>query len=208
MRARVVAVTLALGGLGLTAGLAHAAIPADDGVISSCYNTATGVMRAVEAGDDCRKGESPLAWSQTGPQGPQGERGPQGDPGDHGEQGIPGPRGEQGPEGEQGPAGPATRLWAVVDADGTLARRGSFDVVSVNKPAVGQYRVRLNRNVADCAYAATLGVSGVGIPSAGEIGVATGNVFQDDGRAVVVFTRSSAGLISDHGFHLAVFCLD
>jgi hypothetical protein len=50
----------------------------------------------------------------------------------------------------------------VVNADGTLARGtlGTFGVASVDKPTVGQYRVRLNRSVADCAYAATIGVSG------------------------------------------------
>lgn len=76
------AIAVAVTALGLTGGLAYAAIPSDGGVINGCYNLTTGVLRAVDSAADCRNGEGALAWNQVGqagPQGPQGLQGPRGE---------------------------------------------------------------------------------------------------------------------------------
>jgi hypothetical protein len=75
-------------------GLAWATIPAADGTISACYDKQSGMTRIYDPSEGpikgCGKNETPITWSQTGPQG---------EPGDQGE---PGP---QGPAGPEGPAG-------------------------------------------------------------------------------------------------------
>jgi hypothetical protein len=61
------------------AGVAYAAIPGTDGVISGCYAKG-GDLRVIdaEAGSYCKSGETALSWNQIGQQGPIG---PKGDPG-------------------------------------------------------------------------------------------------------------------------------
>jgi hypothetical protein len=107
-RAAAMGVSLAV--LGMTVGVAAAAIPGDDGLIYGCYAQASGLLRVVEHTDstkpkDCSKTEIELYWNQTGPEGAQGPQGPQGDPGPQGPQGDPGPQGPQGDPGPQGPQG-------------------------------------------------------------------------------------------------------
>jgi hypothetical protein len=65
------------------AGTAVAAIPGDDGVISSCYSTKSGDLRVIDLakGQKCGNMETSLAWNRTGPQGPQGPKGDLGAPG-------------------------------------------------------------------------------------------------------------------------------
>ena len=90
-------------------GIAGAAIPDSDGVITGCYHTASGNLRAIDDGAQCRSGEERISWSQRGPQGIQGEQGPKGDTGDTGAtgpQGPPGPQGEKGDKGDTGLTGP------------------------------------------------------------------------------------------------------
>jgi hypothetical protein len=67
--------------------LAQAAIPDGSGTIHGCYRNNNGSLRVVDAAGSCSNSETPLSWSQTGPQGPQGPQGEQGVPG---EQGLPG----------------------------------------------------------------------------------------------------------------------
>lgn len=59
------------------ASVAWAAIPSGSGVISGCYNDATGALRVIDAdaGATCKPAERELQWSQTGPQGPPGASG-------------------------------------------------------------------------------------------------------------------------------------
>ena len=120
-RGRVLVATTSL----LLVGGGAAAMAAGDngytdaaGAYHACVVTKTGEIRLVTPGAACKKGETPVEWSHTGPQGeqgPQGERGAQGEQGPQGERGLPGqdgapgaqgPRGEQGPSGEQGTMGP------------------------------------------------------------------------------------------------------
>ena len=98
--------------LALGSGVAFATIPGAGGVIHGCYSKLGGAVRVIDTGS-CRVTESPLNWSQTGPQGPQGPmgaegaQGPQGPQGAKGDPGSQGPAGQQGPKGDTGSAGPA-----------------------------------------------------------------------------------------------------
>ena len=72
-RVAVVAAMLTMAGV----GVAYAAIPGSDGVISGCRDAKTGALRVIdaEAGEVCGGKEAALNWNQTGPRGPQGEQG-------------------------------------------------------------------------------------------------------------------------------------
>jgi hypothetical protein len=117
------------------------------------------------------------------------------------------PEAEQKAEGEAEAAasgdGCACTMWAVVNADGTLAR--GFRVTSTARlGSGGQYEVIFDRNVTRCAYVATIGLSGsVGNSPPGETTV-VGRIGVPNG--VFVTTGNSAGTQTDLGFHLAVHC--
>ena len=75
-----------LGGLALivaTSGVAMAAIPSSDGVITGCYNAGSrpsGQLRLIdaEAGTECGRNERLVTWSQEGPAGADGDDGANG----------------------------------------------------------------------------------------------------------------------------------
>lgn len=77
MNRSIIAASAAVG-LILVGAVAGASIPGTTGDISGCYNTTSGQVRVVEAGDGCREAERSLVWNQTGQPGEQGEPGPQG----------------------------------------------------------------------------------------------------------------------------------
>jgi hypothetical protein len=112
-----------------------------------------------------------------------------------------GPQGPQGPAGPAGPAGTVTRLTAVVNAAGSLAR--SQGTTSAGRLGEGTYEVIFNQDVSNCTYVATLGNTGSGPTATGEIAVAgrTGNA-----NGVFVATRDSSGTLADRSFHLIVVC--
>ena len=73
--------------------VAYASLPDSNGVIHGCYQKNNGQLRVIyPAVSSCSPSETPLQWSQTGPQGPVGPQGPEG---------------PQGPQGAQGPQGPS-----------------------------------------------------------------------------------------------------
>ena len=89
-RRTVVALSVS-GALSLGATWAWAAIPDEQGAISSCYNSTSGALRVIDAAKSkCASSERPLTWSQRGPAGPSGP---------------PGATGPVGPAGARGPAG-------------------------------------------------------------------------------------------------------
>jgi hypothetical protein len=91
----VAAVGLAMVGL-LSADTAAA--------INGCYKSQNGQLRVINpVTDTCLPSETPISWSQTGPQGPKGDPGP---PGAAGTPGAPGAKGDPGAMGPVGPAGP------------------------------------------------------------------------------------------------------
>jgi len=97
----------------------------------------------------------------------------------------------------------AQGLWAVVNSNGTLARgRGATSAGSLGVD--GQYQVIFNRDVAGCAYVATLGDA---VASTGAEGVVT--VAPRSGNANGVFVQTYnvlTGTEADLPFHLAVLC--
>jgi hypothetical protein len=80
--------------------------------------------------------------------------------------------GRTGPQGPQGvPGAPATRLWAVVNSDGTL-RRGSGVVASSEEEPESSNPyivVRFNRDVSGCAHIVSLAYKRDGTANTGEI---------------------------------------
>jgi hypothetical protein len=91
-------------------------------------------------------------------------------------------------------------MYAVVDANGTLAR--GRRAVSATRLATGAYEVVFRKDVRRSAYLATIGLSGsAGASLPGEITV-VGRAGND--RGVFVTTHSSGGAAADLGFHLAV----
>jgi hypothetical protein len=94
-------------------------------------------------------------------------------------------------------------LWAVVDGDGEAIVRGNR-AVSVNRSSAGIYQVRFARNVRNCVYVASIGLTGSsGNPPPGEIGV-VGEAASVNG--VWIQTFDSAGASADRDFHLIVDC--
>jgi len=170
IRAKAITAAAAAGGVLLVGSVAYATIPAADGTIHGCYNTTSGVLRAVEAGATCRNGEQPLAWSQTGPPGPQGPTGPQGVPGPEGPQGLPGDPGQDGQDGQDGATGPAGPPGPAGPSDAYIARRDipvllrdftSTTIVTLQLPA-GLYAVfgsTAVHNQDDDPQSATCGLS-------------------------------------------------
>lgn len=106
--------------------------------------------------------------------------------------------------GPGGPPGRNVASWAVVNADGTLAR--GEGVVSSARLAAGSgaYQVIFAYDMTPCAYIATIGISATfGQSAPGEIDVAR-RFNNADG--VFVATHDSAGNAADRGFHLLVIC--
>jgi hypothetical protein len=81
--------------------LAIAPLPAaaQSAVIRACAANATGQLRIIGDGEDCRRSETLVRWNLRGPKGDKG------DTGDRGPRGLPGPTGPQGSAGLQGAQG-------------------------------------------------------------------------------------------------------
>src|SRR4051812_14804658 len=117
----------------LAGGIAAAAIPDANGVITGCYDTKlkTGNLRIIDSSKQCLTGETRITWNQRGPAGAAGapgapgKQGEQGQQGQQGEQGEQGPPGEQGLPGETGPQGlPGTGISSFDDYEGMTCRVG------------------------------------------------------------------------------------
>lgn len=97
-------------------------------------------------------------------------------------------------------------LWAVIKADGTIARSDGAKATTTGKTdtPVGSYKVGFYRNVRGCAYVATIGGNlNTGVPPTGQI-VTEGRF--DDVNGVFVQTSDSTGALADRPFHLLVTC--
>jgi hypothetical protein len=139
---RVVLAITAVAVVAIAGGVTYAVAEiGGGGVINGCYKSVNGQLRLIDpATDSCHPSETPISWSQTGPQGPKGD---------------PGPAGPQGPTGPQGPAGaPATRLFAAVTGECSAIVLGS-GTLSVTRPFPSRCDVRFNQNVSSCLALAT-----------------------------------------------------
>jgi len=129
------------------------------------------------------------------PAGPRGSAGPPGPPG------APGAAGAAGARGPTGPVGPAgTGLWAVVNPDGTIARRSG--ALSSSHLQTGIYRVQFNRTITQCAWIATIG-SAVSTTLYGMVEAELGSGTTD---TVQVGTRDIHGDPADRCFIVSVLC--
>lgn len=99
--------------------------------IHACKHNSTGSVRIVNGPDDCKSSETPISWSETGPQGPAGSTGPMG------ADGARGPAGPQGEDGIQGPAGPQgiPGIKGDTGATGPTGPDGTKWLTGVNPPA-------------------------------------------------------------------------
>ena len=174
------------------------------------------------------------AQGQPGPQGqtgPQGQPGPQGPAGDRGPQGPPGANAQIGPnsltgadinEATLGQVPNAATLgglasdnfvrsneihWVVVNQNGGVTRQsGGFRVVK-SQGTVGHYMVEFpndQRMINRCVWVGSIGdpVDPTVVP-AGEIATNRGG---GDGPFINVYTRASAGSMTDKPFHLLIVC--
>jgi hypothetical protein len=113
-------------------------------------------------------------------------------------------RGRRGPAGPAGPAGApgaVSRLWAVVNASGSIAR--GVGTTAVGRTSLGSYEIIFGQNVANCVFMASIGESGNISPTDGmvTVGRRAGNL-----NGVRVNTRNQNGMAADRGFHLIVVC--
>jgi hypothetical protein len=94
-------------------------------------------------------------------------------------------------------------LWAVVDGNtGNLARGNR--VASSTRSGAGTYQVRFARNVRNCAYVATIGLTGAsGTSAAADIAVVGENASVN---GVFVTVEDPPGTRVDRSFHLVVTC--
>jgi hypothetical protein len=156
-------------------------------------------MAAKESGGAGANG----ATGAAGPAGSQGEKGPTGD---NGPQGDKGPNGDKGATGEPGPRGAAGGNsdieWAVVDPNGILARPTAG--ATVQKLGTGTYAVVFKTDVTQCAYEATIGLSGT--IAVENPGYATVVRWSEDSEGVFVQTYNERAELEDKGFHLIVVC--
>ena len=129
-----------------------------------------------------------------------GPAGPAGAPGLPGANGAPGVNGAKGDKGD--PGAPATKLWAVIDFNGTVARASGIGTGTFREDT-GIYDVFFNRDVSGCAYVASLGGPDAGTPPAGTVAVTN---LADAPKGLFVITRNSAGNNASLPFHVAVFC--
>ena len=142
-----------------------------------------------------------------GATGTQGVAGPTGAVGATGAAGQTGAAGLTGPHGETGATGPApTTLWAVVDETGNLVRHGT-GTVSAAQLATGEYEVKFEHPVNNCAYTATIGSASDGEAPAGEIAVSIREVLKtEEPERVAVHTYTPTGETTERPFHLVVSC--
>ena len=123
---RPTVMALVIVGALVVGGIAYANIPDARGVIHGCYKQSSpnqGTLRVIdtEKAQACSNSETPLNWSQTGPQGIQGQ------------QGIQGPKGDTGPsdvwsvDGYGANKGLGYQTWTTLATTSTLPA-GSYSV--------------------------------------------------------------------------------
>jgi hypothetical protein len=94
--------------------------------------------------------------------------------------------------------------WAVVAADGTVARSSGGVTIGARTPGTGAYVVNFGVAVAACSYQATPGLPGnAGFQDPTFVGVVGSNI---SATSVFVTTANQAGTLTDRGFHIALFC--
>lgn len=153
----------------LAGSVAWATIPDPDGEIHACYAAKT--FRIIDsATSDCKAGETPLEWNVVGPPGPKGD-----------------------------PGAPATKIFAVVFADGSL--RAHSGVSSAEKVGTGNYSLTFPNNIGNCAAVATTHLEPGQVVTPAFVLTSRPSFVQ-----VQVTTFAATGTPTDTGFELAMIC--
>jgi pilus assembly protein FimV len=161
------------------------------GKLQACVSEG-GIMRLAKAGQKCKKGQTEIAWNQTGPDGPKGTPGAAGAPGTAGAAGAPGAKGAEGPKGASGES--ATVKWASINAGGGL--RSAHGVVAAPLVEGKQYAVAFDSDITNCAIVATSNE-----PADENATITTGR----EGTEVFVYVRENEhSVIAD--FSIAAYC--
>lgn len=95
----------------------------------------------------------------------------------------------------------AERMWAVVEADSTLAR--GHRAVSASTPVTGQYEIAFDTDITECAYIASIGPSTAGNEQSAFIEAGPRSM---NAEAVFVETRDIDNNPAARPFHLQVIC--
>ena len=223
-RLRTLVLLTATAGLVVGVGIATGAIPDGGGVIHGCYQKNNGQLRVIDPGqgDACRPSETPLNWSQQGPQGaagPQGATGPQGTTGPAGPTGSQGAPGDTGATGPQGPPGPGATIWfgesdngAIVISNGHVV----FGPATGHTAGSGEYFIDLDKGVTGCGVVASLsgipwrvehGFDAIPPPSENDPpGMITVNANGPDPTQLIVHTYDATGTLADRGFEVSITC--
>lgn len=111
---------------GFAVGAAWAGKSADSNTIAACADKSGGELYLLSATKNgaCKKGDTPVQWSITGPRGPQGEKG---------DQGPTGPAGPQGPAGSFTQAKSPNGLYSVTLGNNGLTVKGPAGSLVVNR---------------------------------------------------------------------------
>lgn len=116
---------------------------------------------------------------------------------------VEGPRGPRGPEGL--PGEPATRLFALVGDNGTLA--ASSGVVRSTNYAAGYYQLGFNRDVSGCAATTSTGAANGGFSGNRITSANRGGSIPATDLIVRAQRFNGANFVDENGgFSIALFC--
>jgi len=119
------------------------------GTLKACAN-GEGAIRLLKPGKKCKKGQTAVAWNQTGPAGAPGAKGLTGA---NGSPGAPGSAGDKGAEGPKGSTGESANVkWGIVRGSGSI--QASKGVVAAPF-STDHYAVAFNSDITNCAVVAT-----------------------------------------------------
>jgi len=95
------------------------------------------------------------------------------------------------------------QLWAVVNSDGSLARAGCPNTSSKSL-STGTYQVNFPHVITNCAFVATVGLSGFSGTSAPGMVTVVGRAGTNN--ALFIQTSDKTGTLASLGFHVSVQC--
>jgi hypothetical protein len=163
------------------------------GTLRACANE-EGAIRLLKAGKKCKKGQTAVAWNQTGPAGAPGAKGANGANGAPGATGAPGAAGDKGLEGQKGLSGePANVKWGNITQEGKVQAGNGVNAALLSND---HYVVAFNSEVTNCAVVASL--------TGGAVGPITITLAKA-GTEVKVFIRDG-GSIVDTEFSIVAVC--
>lgn len=99
--------------------------------------------------------------------------------------------------------------WAVINADGTLARGNGATASAKVTTDPGAYKIIFGRNIASCAYTATVGGTTTATPPIGFASVYQNPDAANNAVTVRTYTDLAADPVTggaDRAFHLSVAC--